>query len=353
MTSNSLRTETAYGVDGCRKGWFYFALVPGREPGWGVVARMADLVAEADDSDRIFIDIPIGLPNGGEGRLCDTEARQKLAPYRTSSVFPVPVRSALTAETYEEASEKNWKASGKRLSKQTYAIMPKIREVDSLLRGSARARRVVREVHPEICFWALAGGSPMRHNKKTRRGFDERVAVLERFHPATVGCFDEIRTGHRPSDLADDDILDGMALAITASANRGALRTLPELPVEDSCGLPMEMVYAPASAFAMRDYPEEVKLGGAETITELVDRVHRSLDELVEKGMRQGIEQAIRQGRTQVLRRLMTRRFGEETAGRLSMLLEELSDAEGIDKVADALIECGTAEEFIERVRTA
>ena len=69
--------------------------------------------------------------------------------------------------------------------------------------------------------------------------------------------------------------------------------------------------------------------------------------------MRQGIEQAIRQGRTQVLRRLTTRRFGEETAGRLSMLLEELSDTEGIDKVADALIECGTGEEFIERVRTA
>ena len=354
MTSNSLRTETAYGVDGCRKGWFYFALVPDREPAWGVVEKVAELVAEADDSGRIFIDIPIGLPNGAEGRLCDSEARRKLAPHRTSSVFPVPVRSALTAETYEEANEKNRQASGKGLPRQTYAIMPKIREVDSLLRGSARARRIVREVHPEICFWALAGGSPMRHNKKTRPGLDERVAVLERFHPSAVRCLDEIRTRYpRRSDLADDDILDAMALAITASANRGALRTLPELPVEDSCGLPMEMVYAPVSAFAMRDYPEELKLGGAETITELVDRAHRNLDELVEKGMRQGIEQAIRQGRTQVLRRLTTRRFGEETAGRLSMLLEELSDAEGIDKVADALIECGTAEEFIERVRTA
>ena len=353
MTSNSLRTETAYGVDGCRKGWFYFALIPDREPGWGVVEKIAELVAEANDSDRIFIDIPIGLPNGAEGRLCDSEARRKLAPHRTSSVFPVPVRSALTAETYEEANEKNRKGCGKGLPRQTYAIMPKIREVDSLLRGGARARRVVREVHPEICFWALAGGSPMRHNKKTGRGFDERVAVLERFHPSVATCFDEIRTGYRRLDLADDDILDAMAVAITASADRGALRTLPEHPAQDSCGLPMEMVYAPVSAFAMRDYPEELKLGGAEPIAELVDRVHRSLDELVEKGMRQGIEQAIRQGRTQVLRRLTTRRFGEETARRLSMLLEELSDAKRIDKVADALIECGTGEEFIERVRKA
>ena len=349
MTSNSLRTEAAYGVDGCRKGWFYFALVPEGEPEWGIVEKMADLVAEADDSDRIFIDIPIGLPNGGEGRLCDTEARRKLAPHRTSSVFPVPVRSALTAETYEEASERNRKASGKKLSKQTYAIMPKIREVDSLLRSSAKARRVVREVHPEICFWALAGGSPMRHNKKTGRGFSERIAVLERFHPSAGKRFDEIRTKYRSGDLADDDILDAMALAITASANRGALRTLPEVPVEDSCGLPMEMVYAPVSAFAIRDFTEGLKPGRAETITELVDRVHRSLDELVEEGMRQGI----RQGRTQILRQLTARRFGEKTAGRLSMLLEELTDPEGIDRVTDALVECGTGEEFIERVRTA
>ena len=345
MTSNSQRTNAAYGVDGCRKGWFYFALVPGGEPQWGVVEEVADLVAEVDDSDRIFIDIPIGLPTGGEGRLCDREARRKLAPHRTSSVFPVPVRSALTAETYEEASEKNWKASGKRLSKQTYAIIPKIREVDSLLRGSARARRAVREVHPEICFWALAGGSPMRHNKKTGRGFHERLTLLERCVPSAVRCFDEIRTAYRRSDLADDDILDAMALAITASADRGALRTLPELPVEDSCGLPMEMVYAPVSAFAMRDYPEELKPGGAETITELVDRVHRSLDDLVEEGMRQG--------RTQILRQLTARRFGEKTAGRFSMLLEELTDSQGIDRVTDALIECGTGEEFIERIRTA
>ena len=75
--------------------------------------------------------------------------------------------------------------------------------------------------------------------------------MLERFHASAVKWFDEIRTGYRSRDLADDDILDAMAVAITASADRGALRTLPELPVEDSRGLPMEMVYAPASAFAI------------------------------------------------------------------------------------------------------
>ena len=54
-----------------------------------------------------------------------------------------------------------------------------------------------------------------------------------------------------------------------------------------------------------------------------------------------------------VLHRLICRRFGEETAGQLSELLGELSDPDGIDRVTDALIECGTGDEFIERVRMA
>ena len=103
----------------------------------------------------------------------------------------------------------------------------------------------------------------------------------------------------------------------------------------------------------LREYPEELKVGGARTMAEMVDRFQRSLDELVQMGMRQGIEQGARQGRTQVLRRQAARRFGEETAGRLSRLLEELSDPEDIDKVTDAMMECGTGEEFIERVRMA
>ncbi len=82
-----------------------------------------------------------------------------------------------------------------------------------------------------------------------------------------------------------------------------------------------------------------------ETMAELVDTFQRSLDELFDRGAREGTRR--------ILRRLVTRRFGEETAGRLSRLLKELSDPEDIGKVSDALLECGTGEEFIERVRTA
>ena len=234
---------TAYGVDGCKAGWFYFSVTPSGEPHWGIVETIGSLVSNANDSDRIFVDIPIGLPDGPGGRRCDTEARAKLGWPRASSVFPVPVRKALNAATYKEASQHSQEASGKRMTKQTFAILPRIREVDGLLQRGARARRIVREVHPEICFWAFAGGRPMRRSKKTNAGFNERLAQLEAFRPSVREEFRRIRAEFRCWGLADDDILDAMAAAITAWADPAALQTLPKRPPTDCCGLPMEMVY--------------------------------------------------------------------------------------------------------------
>lgn len=247
------RAGTVYGVDGCRKGWFYFALVSGGEPCGVVVDTIAELVARTNNLDRIFIDIPIGLSNDEKGRPCDREARRKLGRPRASSVFPAPARSVLTAKSYKDANCQNRRAVGKGLTRQTYAIVPKIREVDCLLRCNEKARGTVREVHPEVCFWALAGCSPMRHNKKTACGFDERLSLLECFEPYVGTSFREsfgqIRRKYRCSDLADDDILDAMAAAVTALADPVALKTLPECPMRDSCDLPMEIVYAPRAAF--------------------------------------------------------------------------------------------------------
>ena len=166
------RPETAYGVDGCRAGWFYIALVPCQEAAWDLVETVGELVAGAGGSDRILVDTPIGLPDGPEGRVCDTEARARLGWPRASSVFPAPVRAALPAATYVEARRINCKASGKGLTRQTFGILPGIREVNLLLQEGPKAQTIVRETHPEICFWALAGGSPMEHGKVRRRASD-------------------------------------------------------------------------------------------------------------------------------------------------------------------------------------
>ena len=95
----------------------------------------------------------------------------------------------------------------------------------------------------------------------------------------------------------------------------------------------------------LRDYTEALELGGAKTMDELTERFQRGLEELVQRGARQG--------QAMVLRRQIARKFGEETAGQASQVLEGLPGPDGIDRVTDALFECGTGDEFIERVRTA
>ena len=49
--------------------------------------------------------------------------------------------------------------------------------------------------------------------------------------------------------------------------------------------------------------------------------------------------------------RQVTRRFGPGTAEQLGTILDHISDPEDIAPIADAVIECETAEEFLERVR--
>ena len=57
------------------------------------------------------------------------------------------------------------------------------------------------------------------------------------------------------------------------------------------------------------------------------------------------------QGQALVLHRQVTRRFGEDTAGQMSPLLDETPGPEDVDRVTDALLECATGDEFIEWVR--
>ena len=112
-----------------------------------------------------------------------------------------------------------------------------------MLRGDEKAQRIVREIHPEVCFWALAGRTPMKHNKRRPEGFGERMVVLKRLRSSAEQEIEEILSQFRRKDVARDDAVDAMVAALTASAEASALRTLPPEPPRDSVGLPMEMVH--------------------------------------------------------------------------------------------------------------
>jgi predicted RNase H-like nuclease len=231
----------AIGIDGCKRGWFFFRFEDGVGT-FGMSASLADILTGQSPDASVLIDIPIGLTESGKTeRLCDLEARDLLRPKRHSSVFPVPCRQAVAAESYEAASRKNKQITGRKLSRQSWAMVPKIREVDEMLRTAQGLRHSVREAHPELLFRGLAGG-PMRHGKKTREGFAERMTILQLFEPDAKTLIASAYLAHGEYDAVRDDILDAFVLAICAR-HPGRLKTVPEDPPTDPQGLPMQMVY--------------------------------------------------------------------------------------------------------------
>ena len=232
------------GVDGCPAGWFSVALGEDAFHEMKVFGAFAELVRYYHDAPLIFVDIPIGLNESGlEERRCDKTARRLLGR-RGSSVFPAPIRQVLAESTYEDASRTNRRVRGKGISKQTWAIVPKIAEIDCLLAELPSARERVREIHPEVLFWALNGRNAMRFNKKKRPGIEERMAVLERYEQRTQAIYDDVMANYFRKVVARDDILDALAAAVTARLGYpDRLATLPDDPPTDDRGLPMEMVF--------------------------------------------------------------------------------------------------------------
>lgn len=224
------------GVDGCREGWVcFFVAVRSRETSVRFVPTIKGLLNLVPDPRVVTVDIPIGLVELG-ARSCDVTARQLLGKPRSSSVFPAPIRSVLQAASYEEACRIGRLKQGKALSKQSDALRPKIQEVDAVM--TPRKQKWLREVHPEVCFWAMNSRAAMRHKKSSLQGREERLAVLRTHFPAIDSHLAELR-----GKCHAHDVLDAAAAAWTAVrvANREA-ETVSGQEI-DRKGLRMEIVY--------------------------------------------------------------------------------------------------------------
>jgi predicted RNase H-like nuclease len=232
---------TVVGVDGCRAGWAVAALDDDGSLGVSVVAAIAPVVAQvgARRVRAMAVDMPIGLPTDGR-RVCDVLVRRSLGA-RRGSVFPTPARAVLGASDHAEACERSAAVCGRRLSRQTYNLLPRIAELDAAM-TPARQERIV-EAHPELAFARLAG-EPMAHPKRTAAGRRERHDVLVA-HLAVV-------VPPPPRGAAADDVLDAVALALVARALDGGRAEHVGDGACDARGLRMEIVTLPADSRGFR-----------------------------------------------------------------------------------------------------
>jgi len=239
------------GVDGCKGGWFVVIVSRMKEDSRtdtpcvlkvkkSLVARdFAEVLSKTTDCELVCVDIPIGLSDGNRPRGCDVAARELLHRPRASSIFPAPIRPCLMAKDYETACRISSEHSGKNLTKQSFALLKKIRQVNDLITPALQNR--FREIHPEISFWALNNKRPMRHNKKRFVGRKERAKLLSAIFENVEKIISEAR---RPGKVAPDDILDALVAAWTAcQAVSGKTETLPQKPELDSKGLRIEILY--------------------------------------------------------------------------------------------------------------
>jgi predicted RNase H-like nuclease len=238
-------TSHVAGVDGCRAGWI--TVVRSRaspsDAALTLLPTFQDVLSHTHHCATVAVDIPIGFPEhcGIGGRPADIAARANLGA-RQSAVFAVPSRRAVAEHDYRRACDAAFATSTppRKISKQTFFLFPKMREVDALMTPALQSR--VIECHPELAFWALNGERALDEPKKVKSRPYEPGLELRRRLLRNAGYDPTLWRSAtlRARDAGPDDILD--ALANSWSAARiadGKGRRFPASPDRDARGLAM------------------------------------------------------------------------------------------------------------------
>ena len=130
------------GANVCRGGWFAVRIDDdlASPPDAEIYPDAVSLMDAWGDAAAFLVGMPIGLPDAERPtRRVDQAARHVLKPLRHNSVFPVPSRAAIEAfrsgeaKSYQASSDLNHQEVGKRLSKQSASLVPRIAELDELI----------------------------------------------------------------------------------------------------------------------------------------------------------------------------------------------------------------------------
>ncbi|MBR1204153.1 MULTISPECIES: DUF429 domain-containing protein [unclassified Bradyrhizobium] len=220
----------AVGLDGFSKGWVAVT-IDGDQRTISFHGDIAD--ALTGPFDRAGIDIPIGMTDDGK-RDCDLLARARLRPH-TSRVFTGARRWLWQEFGDPDAANREALRRGQtRVSRQLWHLGNKIMEVDAFVR--ATPARDICEVHPELVFLRLNGGTPLPR-KKSEEGDALRRKLLTRAGFSEIDRWlTEARIG---TGAKRDDVLDACAVALAAHQPSGCVPGGPQ-PL-DAYDLPMQI----------------------------------------------------------------------------------------------------------------
>ena len=227
------------GIDGCKAGWFCIAIDEHRNWTCDIFPTISELINHFDAITLALIDIPIGLPQKNK-RNCDIEARKKLTRTRSTSVFPIPSRNSIYASDYWHACELNLLDLGVKVSKQTWNISDKIREVDQFILQNHLVKSYLKEAHPELNFWGWNYKNSMKFNKKSKKGIKERYNLLKQNLNITEDIFNTSLKKFPRKSVLPDDIIDAMILALSALHHQ-EIQSIPSVADFDSKGIKMEI----------------------------------------------------------------------------------------------------------------
>ena len=247
-------TKYYVGIDGDKDGWVVASLLNSKTVPQ-IDIYPSDIKAlwqkvSPNAKFPVLIDIPIGLGNRAD---LERSLRKELGPAK-SSVFSTKDRKALRAArrspTFTAANHDLPK--GSRFTKQEFAIIDKILEVDdyliSCLKSNANITSELVESHPELAFVRLAdlSGVARPSTKKTKQaGKAQRWDIIAGFSSGAISRAKvtaslnlKFISKNGIKSQYEDDILDAIALALLNF--QGQSHGFSNIPLLDANLIPMQ-----------------------------------------------------------------------------------------------------------------
>lgn len=202
--------QSIIGLDGCVSGWAIASKnIKSDLIEFHLISQLDQLNDMFKQPYLIAIDMPVHLIN--LFRSVDQKARVILGK-RASTVFNAPSINALKENNFQTASLINFELTGKKLSKQSFNLFNKIREVQNFKNSNPAIR--IYESHPELAFMKLNENHVVLEKKKTTEGKIKRIKLLQSIFDSFD--FENLRAKFNKNMIKNDDILDSFAMLYVA-----------------------------------------------------------------------------------------------------------------------------------------